>query len=229
MVNSECRLSYFPAAFRPRKGPGAVWGPGAARQLETELLQKERSKTGVAESVARAAPNWGPQGGALFCDAAERGSSAKARPKKMTTADVGVRSRTVCLAASHFPRHMGAPETWHGKRMRQGQCCGAPLLLVPQWLLRNAARGSNAADAHVARTVHMCCVIFGLHALCSVSAPGNAVPASAASRQRFLTAVAEGATRKRKRLLKRSGEHRRVRSACGLLGHWHSFAMQATV
>ena len=79
----------------------------------------------------------------------------------------------------------------------QRQCCGAALLLLPERLRRDAAHGSHAAGAHVARTVHTCCASVGLHTLRSVVRPGNAAEPSAASRQRFLTAAAKGATRKR--------------------------------
>ena len=87
-------------------------------------------------------------------------------------------------------------ETSGASSTLQRQCCGAALLLLPPRLRRDAARGSHAAGAHVAWTVHTCWASVGLHTLRSVARPGNAAEPSAASRQRFVSAAAKGATRK---------------------------------
>ena len=91
-----------------------------------------------------------------------------------------------------FPRAGGTRP-----RARAARCSGAALLLLPERLRRDAARGSHAAGAHVARTVHTCCASVGLHTLRSVVRPGNAAEPSAASRERFVSAAAKGDTRKR--------------------------------
>jgi len=127
------RTARVPEGRGPQKTAAAPERARVARQLEADLREKSGVENGGSRKARRLekrhrGPKMGAAGRPPF-SATRRGGAwlfAKAGPEKMAPADVGVRNRTLCFAASHFPRHAAAeaPETRPDRRMWLGTSRG---------------------------------------------------------------------------------------------------------